>query len=454
MQPPRLKHALASLILALATPLASAQDLLQVWQSALQRDPSYAAAQSARNAEQERIPQARAQLLPSLEAQAGTYAQDKRHASKLDRSSGSNQNLWSLTLPQPVIDVARWRELEQSHFHASSADVAQQLAYQNLILRVTQAYFDVLAAQDTLDVIHAQIRAAEHQLRSAQQSFTLGGTTIADTHETQSRLDLLHAAEIQAQNVQQIARDALANLIYEPVGPLATLRTDIPLPQPQPVSIDQWLTQATSANLEVLRADLDARIAENRIAVARSGHYPTLSLQAQTGSASDRRLYSNNQGPRSLDSSIGLQLSIPLYSGGGISSQVREQTLRLQQARYQLEAAKRVATQSTQQYFSSVLSGLSQVQALRAAEASSLASVEANQIGYEVGVRVNIDVLNAQQQLYETQRSLARARYDTLMHGLRLKASSGSLDESDIIAINDLLLTRQPQQQPTATTTP
>lgn len=441
MQPLRLKHALALFTLALAVPLANAQDLLQIWQSALQRDPTYAAAQSARNAEQERVPQARAQLLPQIQAQAGTYAQDKRHASELNQGSGSNRNLWSLTLTQPVIDISRWRQLEQSHFHANSADVAQQLAYQDLILRVTQAYFDVLAAQDTLNVIHAQIRAAEHQLQSAQQSFALGGTTIADTHETQARLDLLQASEIQAQNALQVSRDRLSTLIYEPVGQLATLRTDTPLPPPQPATIDDWVTQAATANLDVLRADLDARIAENRISVARSGHYPTLSLQAQTGSASDNRLYPNNQGPRSMDSSIGLQLSIPLYSGGGISSEVREQTLRLQQARYQLEAAKRLATQSAQQYFSGVVSGLSQVRALSAAEASSRASLEANQLGYEVGVRVNIDVLNAQQQLYETQRNLARARYDTLMHGLRLKASSGALNESDIIAINDLLAT-------------
>ena len=443
MQPLRLKHALATFCLALAIPLANAQDLLQVWQAALQRDPSYAAAQSARNADQEFVPQARAQLLPSIEAQAGTYAQDKRRAKELDQHSGSNRNLWSLTLTQPIIDIAKWRTLEQSHFHASAADVSQQLAYQDLILRVTQAYFDVLAAQDSLNVIQAQIDAAKHQLESAQRSFELGGTTIADTHETQARLDLLQASQIQAQNVLHTSRDRLSILIYEPVGPLATLRTDLSLPKPQPATVDDWVTQATTSNLDVLRADLDARIAESRISIARSGHYPTLSLQAQTGSASDNRLYSNNQGPRSLNSSIGLQLSIPLYSGGGISSEVREQTLRLQQARYQFEAAKRLATQSAQQYFAGVVSGLSQIQALRAAAESSRASLEANQLGYEVGVRVNIDVLNAQQQLYETQRSLARARYDTLMQALRLKASSGSLDESDIVAINALLTTSQ-----------
>src|SRR5690606_34619570 len=147
------------------------------------------------------------------------------------------------------------------------------------------------------------------------------------------------------------------------------------------------------------------------------------------------------------DSAVGLQLSIPIFSGGEISSQVREQTSRLQEARYVHEAAKRQAVQSTQQYFSGVTSGLSRIQALRAAEESSLASLEANRTGYELGVRVNIDVLNAQQQLYETRRALSRARYDTLMNSLRLKAASGILSDEDIVAINGLLEARPPAGQ-------
>lgn len=162
-------------------------------------------------------------------------------------------------------------------------------------------------------------------------------------------------------------------------------------------------------------------------------------MQAQTGSASDRGIYYPNGGPRSLDSTVGLRLSIPIFTGGEISSVAREQTSRLQQARYELEQAKRQAVQSTQQYFSGVTSGLSQVKALKAAEQSSQASLDANQTGYKLGVRINIDVLNAQQQLYETQRSLARARYDTLMNSLKLKASSGILNDQDIVAINQLL---------------
>src|SRR5690606_6683091 len=181
---------------------------------------------------------------------------------------------------------------------------------------------------------------------------------------------------------------------------------------------------------------LQARIVEKQIDIAKAEHYPRLYLDAQTGTATDRGLYGPNNGPRSLDSTVGVRLAIPIYSGGEISSVVREQTSRLQQARYELENARREAIQATQQHFSGVTSGLAQVAALRAAEKSSLASLQANQTGYEVGVRINIDVLNAQQQLYETQRSLARARYDTLMSSLRLKASSGILTDNDIVAVN------------------
>jgi len=224
------------------------------------------------------------------------------------------------------------------------------------------------------------------------------------------------------------------------VDDLTPLPADVALPRPDPEVLSAWETQAGLASLAVARAELDVKIAQTRIDLARSGHSPTLQLQAQSGSDSDRRMGAGtNQGKRALDSQIGLQLSIPLYRGGGVSSQIREQALRLQQARYQREAARRQAVQQTRQYFSSLVSGLAQVDALSAAETSSRASLQANNLGYQVGVRVNIDVLNAQQQLFETQQSLARARYQALLDGLRLKASSGALHEQDILDVDALL---------------
>ncbi|MDS1139250.1 TolC family outer membrane protein [Pusillimonas sp. SM2304] len=418
------------------------QDLLQIWQMAIQRDPIFAASQAGRNAEQEKIPQARAQLLPYVTADTVAELNDRRRISGLNNSNSDRRALWALTLTQPIIDLSAWGGLKRAEYIASLADVAQANAYQDLILRVSQAYFDVLAAQDTLRALRAEKAAVETQLRAARQGFELGSTTIADTYEAQARLDLLNAGELQAENALQINQDELARLINERPGQLAELAPGTELPGPNPNRLSDWTHQSSNASLTVAQADLAAKIAEKQIDIAKSQHYPRLSLQAQTGSASDRGLYNTDGGPRSLNSSIGLQLSIPIFTGGEISSVVREQTSRLQQARYELENAKRQAVQSTQQHFSGVTSGLAQIKALQAAEKSSQASLQANQTGYEVGVRINIDVLNAQQQLYETQRSLSRARYDTLMSSLRLKASSGILTDQDIVAINQLLTDR------------
>lgn len=433
-----IKAALSLTLLVVLAP-AQAQDLLQIWHIALERDPLYAATRAGRNADQEKIPQARAPLLPTLSAAGGGVYTDTRRIQGFDQNRGAKQGVWSLALTQPLIDIGKWDKLKQSEFVVNAANVTVAQAYQDLILRVSQAYFDVLAGQDTLRAIRAQKSAVTTQLRAAQQGFELGSTTITDTLEARARLDLLTANELLAQNVLDVSRDQLAKIIAQRPARLAELAAKTVLPAPSPNRLTDWTEQSVKANLAVAKAQVSAKIVEKQIDIAKSSHYPTLQLQAQTGSASDRALYGDNGGPRAIQSSIGLQLSIPLFAGGGISSQVREQTSRLQQARYEFEAAKRQAVQSTQQYFSGVISGLAQVNALQAAEKSSQAALNANQLGYEVGVRINIDVLNAQQQLYETQRALSRARYDTLMSGLKLKASSGILSDADIVAINRLL---------------
>ncbi len=433
----------ATCVLACLLTIASlptyGQDLLDVWQLALQRDPIYAANRAARDAEQEIVPQARARLLPYVSADAVAEVENARRLEGLDRSTSNRRALWALTLIQPVFNLSAWSAYERAETVASLADVAQASAYQELILRVAQSYFDVLAAQDTLRALLAEKAAVETQLQAARQGFELGSTTITDTYEAQARLDLLNAGELQARNALQLSQDRLARIIDERPQQLAELAPGTSLPAPEPARVDAWTAQSATASLDVAQAELAARIVEKQIDIAKSQHYPTVSLQAQTGSASDRGLYNTGGGPRSLDSTIGLHLSIPIFTGGEISSVVREQTTRLQQARYELENAKRLARQATLQHYSGVISGLAQIQALQAAEKSSLASVQANRLGYEVGVRINIDVLNAQQQLFETQRSLSRARYDTLMSSLRLKASSGILTAQDIVAINQLL---------------
>lgn len=438
-------HFVLGAVLALFTghAVAQQQNLLDIWQKALARDPVYASAKSNRNAILEKVPQARALLLPFLTASTGVELDNTRDTN-LDRSRSERRGLWALTLTQPIIDIAQWEQLKQSQLQAQSADLSVQQAWQDLMLRVAQVYFSVLAAQDTLKTLDAQKLAITNQLDAARKGFELGSATIADTYEAQARLDLINASEIQARNALQVSEDQLQQIINERPNDLAGLVNNVSLPPPQPARITDWTAQAGQASLEVARAILDTKVAEKQISIAKSGHYPTLDFYAQSGSASDRGVYGPSAGPRSIDSTVGLQLSIPIFAGGGISSKVREQTSLLQRSRYELEASRRQAVQQTQQYFSGVVSGLAQVNALQAAEKSSKASLDANQTGYEVGVRVNIDVLNAQQQLYETQRALANARYNTLLNSLQLKAAAGTLTEDDLRAVNGLLTPGKP----------
>ncbi len=419
--------------------VAHGRDLLEVWQLALQRDPIYAASGYAREADQERIPQARARMLPYVTAGANATLDNSRRARDLSDSRSDRRAAWSLTLVQPLFDLPAWNAMQRADFEVGQADIAHRIAYQDLLLRTAQAYFDVLAAQDSLRALLSEKAAIETQLRAAQQGFELGATTITDAHEAQARLDLVLASEVNLRNELQLAEDALARIIAERPGPLAQLRPDVPLPAPEPNRIDEWTTQASYAGLSVTNADLQTRIAQEEIEIARGQHAPTVDLVAGTGTASDYGMDGYRAGARSLDSTVGVQLSIPIFTGGEISSRVREQTSRLQQARALLENARREAVQAAQRHFKGVVSGLSQVAALQAAERSSRAALEANRTGYEIGVRVNIDVLNAEQQLYVTQRALARARYDTLMDGLQLKAAAGNMQDADQVANNELL---------------
>ena len=436
--------AAAALALILGLPGgAGARDLADVWQLALQRDPTLAAARHGRDAQQEKLPQARARLLPTVTATAGAQADEARRLRGLSDQRSAQRAWWNLALTQPIIDLRAWEAFEQAEYVVRAADASQAMALQDLILRVTQAYFDILSTQDSLRALEAQILAVQTQLEAARHGFELGSTTITDTHETRARLDLLQANALELSNQLQINRDRLASIIAVPPGELSELPTGAHLPSPEPNRMDDWVRQAEQANLAVVNAQLQMQITEKQRDMAKRERLPQLHLQAQTGSISDRGLRGTgaNRGPRSLDSSVGLVLSMPLFTGGELSSVVREESSRLQQRRYELEGARRNARQLTEQYFSGVTTGLARIEALEAAEKSSQAALDANRLAYEVGVRINIDVLNAQQQLYETQRLLAHARYSTLMHGLRLKAASGILAEDDLLAVNALLST-------------
>ncbi|RQO34973.1 channel protein TolC [Herminiimonas sp. KBW02] len=414
---------------------AQAVNLLQLYQDALVNDAVYASARANLSAGQEASVQGRANLLPLIGI-GGTYQRAQRGNVADIKSHG-----YTISLAQPLLDVAAWQNYEQSKLAVAASEAAFAVVQQDLILRVAQAYFDVLAAQDTLAALLVQKDAISEQLASAKRNFEVGTATITDTHEAQARYDLVIAQEFGAQNDLAIKRTALQQIIGKPPAELAILRKGVELNAPEPAQINAWVSSAEEQNYVVLQQKLALEIAKRDITRNRAGHYPTVDLVASRSDSNQRNsaIPSLNSGTGAT-SSIGLQWNIPLFSGFAVTSKVRQAIALEDKSRSDLESARRSAAQNAQQAYLGVTSGLAQVKALQAAEVSSRSALESNRLGYQVGVRINIDVLNAQQQLFITQRDLSKARYDTLMNSLRLKSAAGSLREQDLAQINTLLI--------------
>lgn len=439
------KLALCGLLFA---PSAWSLTLLQAYQQALGSDPIFAAARSSYTASLEQLPQARANLLPWVTASGSATYNDTRtrFTNELPRRRTHGDTYqYQLVLTQPLFDWTSWQAYEAARLGVTLAEIRLQQAYQALLLRVAQAYFDVLAAQDTLTALEAQRRAITEQLSAAKQNFELGTATITDTYEAQARHDLIQAQLLQAENLLQVRRDALDKIIGQPTDALAVLPAGTPVPGPQPARMDAWVERAQSDNLLVVQAQVATSLAGQQVEVARAGRMPKVDLVGTLGQSDGRYRPEANQPnisdgrSRSSSNSIGVQISIPLYTGGYISSTIKESVALEQEARHSYENARREAIRSSREAFLGVESGLAQIRALEAAEESSRKALEANLTGYQVGVRINLDVLNAQQQLFEAQRNLAQARYSALMAGLRLKAAAGLLSEADMEGVNRLL---------------
>lgn len=415
---------------------AHGADLIQVYKDALANDAVIASARSALEAGQEKSVQGRAGLLPTI-GLGGSYGR-----SNLEVSAGtfnSTNNGYTLSLSQPLFRLANWESYQQGKLSVAVSEAQFAQAQQDLIVRVSQAYFDVLAAEDALAFLGAQLSAISEQLASAKRNFEVGTSTITDTNEAQARYDLASAQQIAAQNDLEVKKTALQVIIGTAPSALAPLRPGVKLVAPQPAQIEPWVSSAEQQNFGVVSQQIAVEIAQREISRNRAGHLPTVDLVASRSH--------NNQGTTAIASGgisnqtqIGVQWAIPIFSGFAVTSRVRETIALETKARSDLETARRTAAQGARQSFLGVNNGLAQVRALEAAEISSQSSLESNRLGYQVGVRINIDVLNAQQQLFSTRRDLAKARYDTLMNGLRLKAAAGTLKEEDLGPINALLV--------------
>lgn len=427
-------------VLAAFAPAAQAQNLVELYRSARDYDATYQSARSQYDANLARAAQAKAGILPSAGLSAGASRTNFENTNPLvDRSF--NSQTATVSASQPLYRPGNWATFEQGKRQVELSKAQLEAAEQDLIVRTTQTYFDVLAAQDTLTFVRAQKAAVGEQLASAKRNFEVGTSTITDSREAQARYDLVVAQEIAAENDLRVKKIALDQLVGRTETQPRGLLVPVTLPPLVPADVNAWVQQSEAVHPAVRQAEANLEVAKLEVDKAEAGHKPTLDLTASYGK--QRNPQGSATSPldtRSTSSTVGLAFNLPLFAGFATQNRIRE-TLSLEdKARSDLEGAKRTVAQSTRTAYFGVLSGQGQVKALEAAEASSQSALDANKLGYQVGVRINIDVLNAQSQLFQTKRDLAQARYNVLLGGLKLRQANGTLTPEDLLLINSLLV--------------
>lgn len=434
------------LSLALATmlpPAVGAQSLVQFYDSARASDATYQSARAQFDANLFRAEQARANILPSAGLSVGVNRADQEVSAggiSADRTYTTRNS--TLSASQPLYRPANLASLAQGRKLVESSRAQLIAAEQDLLVRVSQAYFDVLAAQDSLVFVQAQKAATGEQLASAKRNFEVGTSTITDSREAQARFDLVTAQEIAAENDLRVKRIALDTLAGTTNAAPLPLQQPVALPSVAPSDVSTWVQQAETTHPTILQARTAVDVAQLETRKAEAGHKPTLDLTAAYNVATNPTSSGGSSatvGTKANTGTIGLSFNLPLFAGFATQNRIRETLSLEEKAKADLEAARRAVALATRTAFLGVVSGTGQVKALEAAEASSQSALDANKLGYQVGVRINIDVLNAQSQLYQTKRDLAKARYDVLVGGLKLRQASGSLKPEDLQPINALL---------------
>ncbi len=434
-----------SLLALPALPLpAWAQDLQQVYRDAKSYDAQFAAARYALQAGLEKLPQGRALILPTLGLTGNftnTRTETEPHNSSVGASTlrDARSHGYSLSFSQPIYRRQNSLQYSQAEFQVKQAESTFGQAGQDLAVRAAQAYFDVLAAQDTLALVQAQKAAISEQLAQAKRNFEVGTATITDTHEAQARFDLSSSQEIAALNDLETKKSSLQQITGKQYAGLRPLRPEVRLTPPNPANMQSWVDIAEKQGYPVQIQESVAEIAQLEAKRQAAGHYPTVDLVASYGWTSQTASQLSSV-PSYVQSGVfGVQFGLPLYQGGAISSREREAAALYEKAKQDLENARRSQALTARQTYLGVTNGIAQVGALEQALVSSQSALDSNKLGYEVGVRINIDVLNAQQQLFSTRRDLAVARYNTITSHLRLKAAAGSLRDEDIEEVNRAL---------------
>jgi len=433
-----MKRSALLLALSLAAPAAFAENLLDVYRLAQTNDPAWARALATHQANIEKGPQGRALLLPSVLFNASAAKLNQDVKTPVIDNFRYRSDTYNVQLSQPLYRKQNFAAYAQGLSGVSQADAELALARQDLILRAGGAYFDVLAAHDTLDYTTDEKQAISRQLALATRNYSVGTKTLVDVHEAQARLDQARAQEVIAAIDLNSRQEALIQITRGAPAALAKLAARLPLETPEPADPEKWTAAAQAQNPQIKAKEETLEIALQEIEKNRGGHYPTLDLVAS-------RSYSDAGGSvfgtpiESTTDQIALQLQVPLFQGGGVASKVRESLARRDEARESLEQTRREVARQAREAYVAVVSGISRVQALEQALASNQRALESTVQGFETGVRTGIDVLNAQRDLYRTKRDLSQARYNYLVSRLRLKAAAGTLGEDDVLALNALL---------------
>jgi outer membrane protein len=436
------KHCLKILILLPFACAVEAADLERLYRTAQERDPAYAAARSNLAAGREKMPQARAGLLPEVALSANTlWNEVDVRAPRVPREDRYNTNGYTLSLTQPVFRWQNWVGFDQSKLQVALAELKFAQAQQDLILRLAQAYFDVLSSAETLDAARAARESIAQRLEAAEISVKIGVGTQTDVYDARARLEFARSQELSADAELRIRRRALDAIVGEPVLTVAGLREGARVNQPQPAEPERWVDNATGNNLAVRQQQVALEIAAREVDKQRAGHYPTVDLVASAGRNNG---WEFSPPPLAQDNNtesriVGLRLNLPVFQGGLVTSREREAAALRGTAEADVEAAKRSSSVAAFQQYIGVVNGIAQFEMLSAAAKAAEQSRDSTRQAFMLGDRPLVDVLNAETQLFNARRDRARAANEAIVAQFRLKGTVGELGEADVAAVDALL---------------
>ncbi len=446
-------------VASLASFNVAAADLKEVYERAITSDPLIREADANRLAARESKPQAVAALLPQLTA-GGNYNDDESDGSQTflqedllgnvtvgtaqSEVQGTRTN-WDLTLRQSVFRWQNWAALRRANSEGAQAEADYLVAQQDLILRTSEAYFNVLAAQDTLEAAQAAHDAIARQLEQSEKRFEVGLIAVTDVQDAKAASDSATAALIQAKRNLATTGERLRELTGDTYDELSKPGTDMPLAAPNPANPEDWVQLAMNQNARLISSRLAAEVTRHNIGIERGGHFPEVDLVLTRGEFENDGEFTNEDGETfpqdsdSEDTTIGLQVTVPIFTSGATSSRVRQAQYLHTAARERLERTGRETERETRDAYLGVNSEVARVQSLKQAVESAQTALQATEAGYEVGTRTSVDVLEARRRLFDAQTNYARSRYDYLLNVLRLQLAAGTLDQKGLNDVNGLL---------------